>query len=184
MTERRPHDTGGTGAWQTQKSDTVTDGQNAAEVFFSAPDKQCKFRSHIHTHRQTGIQRVIMQQRQRLYSVAVCTVRRTVPPRWLSGYGVRLQSGRSRDGIPLATGFFGGRGKIPSQAGFQPGIFPDGNFPGERKNPVASGIRTLTSKSLRYTSMFVLQLLSQKPRSHAPTDRDPEGDYAAAPETV
>ena len=34
------------------------------------------------------------------------------PPRWPSGSGVRLESGRSRFRIPLATGFFFLRGRV------------------------------------------------------------------------
>ena len=57
------------------------------------------------------------RSRRQLYSL--CEVLRTTahtsrallrgPPRWPSGYGVRLESGRSRVRIPLAPGFFRGQ---------------------------------------------------------------------------
>ena len=39
---------------------------------------------------------------------AACLVTLTRPPRWPSGEGVRLESGRFRVRIPLAPGFFQG----------------------------------------------------------------------------
>ena len=48
----------------------------------------------------------------------------TLPPRWPCGYGVRLESGRSRVRIPLAPEFLGGRHTSDVETGTQVTTLP------------------------------------------------------------